>query len=117
MIWPPHKGDILSAIFEQNVSTMWDRLYLTTLEPFKAGYGETFTFHFYDTQETKMNHIHGTDLGKGLVIVSQSNLATIRNSVEIIANVIHDCRPILVQSLKQIIVKSLICIQMVLGKI
>lgn len=37
----------------------------------------------------------------GFVIVSQSNLATIRNSVEIIANVIHDCRPILVQSLKQ----------------
>lgn len=37
----------------------------------------------------------------GFVTVSQSNLATIRNSVEMIANIIHDCRPILVQSLEQ----------------
>jgi hypothetical protein len=45
----------------------------------------------------------------GFVIVFQSNLATIRNSVEIIANVIHDCRPILVQSLKQIQDKNVKC--------
>jgi hypothetical protein len=49
----------------------------------------------------------------GFVIVSQSNLATIRNSVEIIANVIHDCRPILVQSLKQMKDKHIKCKQLV----
>jgi hypothetical protein len=39
---PVRRADILTAICEPTVSTVWDPQHLTTLEAFRACYGDSF---------------------------------------------------------------------------